>query len=275
MNTAITIKAYSSLANVDLNNALDISLNEFHKVVARFTRFSDSSELGILNKSNGKFIEVSEDLFRLVKFGYDFGLKTDGLFDITIIDLLEAYGYDKHYDFSKLNNPKLENDIKKLISQRPNFKEIEFDEQNLKIKLAKKQRVDMGGYAKGYAIGLAKDKLITIGINDFIINAGGDIYANGNEIGSNLNNGWEVSIFDPAKSLKTGKFETHTKIILHNEALACSGPWARKVKFFHHLINPKTGLPAGNTNDISFVTHIDPMHADVMATIKYLENNFL
>lgn len=269
MNTAIEIKAFADIPRVDLENAIENAFQEFHSVVARFTRFSESSELGLLNKSNGKFIEVAADLFSLVEFGYKLGIQTDGLFDITIIDILEAYGYDKDYNFSKLDDPYLKDRIQKLVKDRPSFREIEFDKEALKIKLAINQRIDMGGYAKGYATRLAKDRLIKMNIDDFLINAGGDIYAYGSDKG---NLGWKISILDPQKSIQAGDFASLKEIILKDEALACSGPWARKIKFFHHLINPRTGKPAGESNSVIWAIDKDPMLADAMATIEYLKS---
>lgn len=264
MNTQISIKAYSRLAKVDMENAISEAFNQFHIVVARFTRFSQSSEVGILNNSNGKATSVSKELFELVEFGLKLGKKTDWIFDITVADILEAYGYDQNYSFEKLEDPNLQDLIRQLIVNRPKPQDIILDKKNLIIKLSPNQKIDLGAYAKGYAIRLARDKLLQLGVDKFLINAGGDVYAHGKV--------WEVKLFDPVKTLKTGKFETVKSIRLRNEAVACSGPWARKIKFFHHLVNPKTGLPTRHKAQIAFVRHSDPMYADALATINYLMN---
>ncbi|MBP9758514.1 FAD:protein FMN transferase [Candidatus Dojkabacteria bacterium] len=272
MNTEISIKGFADIPLVDLKNSIEEALNQFYVIVARFTRFNDSSELSILNKSDGKFVCVAPDLFELVKYGVDLGNKTKGIFDITIIDILEAYGYDKEYNFSKLDDVLLKQKITNLVKIRPKFSEIEFNKNNYKIKLQKKQRIDMGAYAKGYAIRLAKNWLLKSGVDNFFLNAGGDVYAHGYDYTKTNKKSWEAALFDPEKSLKTGKFETFKTIKIKDEAIACSGPWARKVKFFHHLINPITGLPASNNESVVFVKNKDPMNADALATIKYLTN---
>lgn len=269
MNTNIDIKLYTSLPKVDANNIINEAFNEFYKVVARFTRFSDSSEVGILNKSNGQFVEIAPDLFELIRFGLDLGKKTNGLFDITIIDILEAYGYDKDYSFEKLDDPNLIEKIENLVKNRPKLTEIELDEDNHRIKLKPNQRIDLGAYAKGYAIRLAKELFEHREIDNFLINAGGDIYAGGEDIESNID-GWDIKIFDPQKTAKTGNFEYLHSEVISNTAIACSGPWARKVKFFHHLINPYNGLPVKTANDLVFLKHPDSMVADAYATIKFL-----
>lgn len=269
MNTFINIKAYSLLPHIDLVNSVEEAFNAFYHVVARFTRFSDSSEVGILNRSGGKFTNVSEELFKLIEFGLKYGKETNGLFDITIIDLLEAYGYKKNPDFSELDDPHLGEKLKAIVSSRPGQDAIELDKANYRVKLLPGQRIDLGAYAKGYAIGLAAKILINLGINDFFINAGGDVYAHGYDRTTKAAVLWKAQIFDPDKSLETGKFEIHKELKLKNETVACSGPWARKIKFFHHLLNPYTGTPVENKK-ISYVRHADAMEADILATIKYL-----
>jgi thiamine biosynthesis lipoprotein ApbE len=45
--------------------------------------------------------------------------------------------------------------------------------------------------------------------------------------------------------------------------------WARKVKDFHHLVNPKTGIPENQVLQ-TFVVGDDPVMADAFSTILFL-----
>ena len=194
MGTQIEIKIVSDLSRVEINNVLEEGLNIFHKVVAQFTRFSRSSELGILNKSNGESVQVSAELFNLIRFGLEISNLSNGIFDITIIDLLEKYGYTKDYNFERLGTPQLKREIEKLLNTRPSFRDIELDPDNLTIKLHPGQKIDLGSIGKGYAIKLAKDYILGQNITNFLINAGGDVYAYGaNQDGET----WKASVFDP------------------------------------------------------------------------------
>lgn len=273
MGTAINLTIMSSLPRVDVQNHIDNVYNEFHKVVAKYTRFSESSELGLLNRSNGEFVEVTKELFELVKYGFDLTKKTNGIFDLTIIDLLEAYGYDKNYDFRKLNRSGLQDDIQALLRDRPSYLEIELDSKSYKIRLAKKQRVDLGSIGKGYAISLAGDYLLDNGIQNFLINAGGDIYAHGKNMDQKY---WTTALFDPTKShAEIEGIPSLGTVELKDTALACSGGWARKVGNFHHLLNTATGKSENHVLQV-FATGIDPMVTDAFSTILYLmgENGF-
>lgn len=267
MGTQIEITIVSDKSRIDVNNAINESLNIFHKVVQKYTRFSDTSDLSRLNRSNGQFVEVSEELFKLIKFGITLSNKTNGLFDLTIIDLLEAYGYDNNYDFSKLDSLKLKDEINELIKTRPSYKEIDLDETNSQIKLQPKQKIDLGSIGKGFAIKLSKEFLLENNFNNFLINAGGDVCAEGKDI---ENKDWKAILFDPEETLKTGKFESFGNIRLKDQTLACSGPWARKVGSFHHLLNPKTGIPKKSTTPV-FIKAPDPIVADAFATLLFLD----
>ncbi len=174
----------------------------------------------------------------------DLANKTDGAFDPTVIDFLETYGYDKNYDFSKLEKPELDKLVMKIAKERPSYKEIQLDEKNLKVKLAKNQRIDLGGVGKGYAIDCAYDKLNKF--VDFLIDAGGDIRAKGKNDKEEL---WKIDLLDFKDGEKTviGQYE------LDNQSIACSGSWARKFKQFHHLINPKTGKPENKLRTVYVV----------------------
>ena len=104
MNTVLTIKIVANDKEIEIvNNCIQNSFKIFDYVVERFSRFIDSSELNFLNKNQGRWTKVSEELFYLVKYSLNLAKLTNGYFDPTIIDLLEMYGYDKNYDFSKLD----------------------------------------------------------------------------------------------------------------------------------------------------------------------------
>ncbi|KXK08384.1 MAG: Thiamine biosynthesis lipoprotein ApbE precursor [candidate division WS6 bacterium OLB21] len=122
--------------------------------------------------------------------------------------------------------------------------------------------VDLGSIGKGLAIDLAASVLEPV--NNFIINAGGDIRAHG----SKPDGPWTVGLAQhelPNKGVGGGYFG-HINII--NQSLAASGGWGRRVRFFHHLLNPKTGMPINEVSQ-TFTLANDAQTADVWATILF------
>lgn len=273
MNTTITMTVVQhSSSTVAVQQSIEDAFGEFDRIVKAYTRFNENSELSNLNRRQGEPTKVSEEFFMLIKKMFDLHEQTNGIFDPSIIDYLEAYGYDASYDFSKLDDPKLVDRINAISAKRKYWKPVGLDARNLMVTLNSDQRLDLGGIGKGYAIDCAAKKLLEVS-EDFLIDGGGDIYAHGkNEEGGP----WVAA-------LKTIDADKQEKIMggmeLHNEALASSGSWARKVKQFHHILNPKTGKPVEADYSTVFVKAPTATEADAWATALFvggrdLECNF-
>lgn len=256
MNTTITIKSEEGKSTVGIQTAIERAFGEFDRIVSQYSRFNPKSELSTLNLQQSKWVSLSEEFFFLVEFALNLAHKTDGIFDPTVIDYLEKYGYDKDYDFSKLENKNLQSEIALLSKTRASFREIELDKKNKKIRLAKNQRIELGGIGKGYAIDCAY-KILKKESNRFLIDAGGDIRAMAE------NDPWEVAL----KTSKEG--DPKNSVFIKNEAIASSGSWARRVKNFHHLLDAKTGKPVEKDYSTVFTIAKTAMDADSWATILF------
>ncbi|MCS7317815.1 MAG: FAD:protein FMN transferase [Candidatus Dojkabacteria bacterium] len=259
MNTTVTIKIVTKETEQYLAyEVIEKCYNEFRRIVNKYTRFSETSELSKLNTSQGKFIKVDEEFFYLVKYMLHIANLTNGVFDPTIIDILEMYGYDKNYDFTKLDNPLLSNKVKEYLKYRPSYTQIELDEDNKMIKLSKNQRIELGAIGKGYAIDCCFE-IISKYFNDFLIDAGGDIRANGRNINNEF---WKVGL----RSKQGLKYFVE----LNNQSISCSGNWARAVKNFHHLIDTSTGRPKETTYSTVYVMAPTGIESDTWSTVCFL-----
>lgn len=264
MKTTITFKVIQdSERTVDILNAMEEGFGEFDRIVKTYTRFEETSELSNLNRQQGRWINISEEFCYLIDYMLALAEKTNGAFDPTVIDFLETYGYDKNYDFSKLEKPELDAMVQKLAKVRPSFREIELDKKNLKVKLVKNQRLDLGGIGKGYAIDCAYNKLNAF--DNFLIDGGGDIRVKGKNDKKEL---WIVDLL----GFKNEKKQIVGQVQLNNESIAGSGSWARKFKQFHHLINPTTGKPQ-NTYSTVFVQAPTSIESDSWATALFVGGN--
>lgn len=259
MNTVITIKVVQNdESTVQILDAIEKAFGEFDRIVKKFTRFNENSELSNLNRNAGNWTQISEEFVELIEYMLNLAKTTDGKFDPTITDFLEIHGYDKNYDFSKLNNPDLDKIILERVKNRKSWKDIEVDKKNLKVKLAEKQKIDLGGVGKGYALDLAGIELRKV-TNNFLVDGGGDIFASGK---NEKNEDWIVA-------MKT-KEGIKGYLPISNMALASSGSWARKVRDFHHLIDPTTGKSAERNYNTVFVLAPTGMLADSWATSLFV-----
>ncbi|HEX6871675.1 MAG TPA: FAD:protein FMN transferase [Micromonosporaceae bacterium] len=114
-------------------------------------------------------------------------------------------------------------------------------------------RLDPSGYVKGWAVQRASQLLTDAGAVNHLIDAGGDIQARGRPAGAT---GWEIGIRHPwQQTLVCG-------VVRGNDiAVATSGTYERGL----HVINPRTGQPAGSLRSVTVVGH-DIGLADVYAT---------
>jgi thiamine biosynthesis lipoprotein len=259
MNSNIEILVNSGNSSLFVKEFVDNAYDKFDLVVKKYSRFSETSELTRLNKSSGKKFKCSEEFYKLIKYSIEIAYLTDGEFDPTIIDILESYGYTKGSKIKdKIDSNK---NLQELISSRPSYKEIQFFDKSREIKLAENQGIDLGAIGKGYAIDLAF-QVLKEKFDNFLINAGGDIRVSGhNEEGKP----WQIEleyILDKKKR-KLGRIE------IAEGSICSSGAYARKVGEFHHLINPKSGIP-NNSLASSFVYSDNALHADTLSTIAFL-----
>lgn len=262
MNTTITFKiVQNDESTVEILDAIEAGFGEFDRIVKTYTRFAETSELSNLNRQPERWINISEEFCYLIKYMLAMAKATNGAFDPTVIDFLEVYGYDKNYDFSKLDKPELDNLVKKIAAERPSWEEIKLDEKNLKVKLVKNQRLDLGGVGKGYAIDCAYSKLDVF--DNFLIDAGGDIRTKGKNDQNEL---WTVDLLNENQQ---GEKEVVGQVQLNNESIASSGSWARKFKQFHHLINPRTGAPENKYKTV-FVQAPIAIDSDSWATALFV-----
>jgi len=123
-------------------------------------------------------------------------------------------------------------------------------------------RLDLCGIAKGYAVDLCAEALAALGLNDFLLEIGGELRASGQRPDGLP---WRVAIAAPDPSLP------QTTLALRNLAIATSGDlWhAFEVngKRYSHTLDPRSGQPV--SHDLASVTvlHAECMQADALATV--------
>ena len=267
MNTIIRLQVVSSKGTIYTRSKIEDAYQCFDTVVKKFSRFSKTSELTQLNNSAAKPFKASTELFTLLQLALKVAKISDYAYDPTIIDLLEAYGYDANQDYQRLNRSDIGIEVQKLAAKRPSCDGISLNVKEHTVTLKPNQRVDLGSVAKGYAIDLAYEVLAGNGFDGFLINAGGDLRAYGC---NSKNLPWRVMLY--RSQLPNQRYQQDVSlgsIVLENMAIAGSGGWARRDGSFHHLLNPKNGQPL-NSIAHTFVMADNATEADVWATALFV-----
>jgi FAD:protein FMN transferase len=210
------------------------------------SRFISDSELNRLNGNHARPFKASPALWDVLQLSLENARSTEGLVTPAILEQLEFAGYDRSFEQLQNNgNKRFE-----MSAQEPCLDEIQLDASTGTITLPDHLRLDLGGVAKGWAAQQAMMRLKEI--SSALMDAGGDIAVSGP-----LENGdpWPVGVRDPHHPGTDLSF-----IGLKSCGVATSGKdyhrWMQDGTWQHHLIDPRTGLPA--QNDLLTATVIAP-----------------
>lgn len=253
-----------------LNKDLDYCVEMLKDFEKKYSRFIWGNELYELNNSSEK--KVSKELFDLLKLASIYYKKTDGIFDISIKNLLEKEGYNQSFmELSQLDPAKNKSrntlTAKEASSSVYNFSNVLLDEHSLTVKKPLDLHLDLGGIGKGFVVDKVATYLNTK-YSDFCVNAGGDLYAKGVDT-NNKYSYWAIDIEDPFTNNSAPDMPLLT---ISNKAVATSGinrrRWLTENGEKNHLIDTRTGTSVSNNLVCVTVIGDNVVDCDVMA--KYL-----
>jgi thiamine biosynthesis lipoprotein len=179
---------------------------------------------------------------------------THGAFDPTVKPLVEAYELGK-----KSREPWLPNTDSLL--EYVGFQYISYNTISIK-KLKKNVRLDFNALAQGYTVDVLAVFLESNGIDQYLVEVGGEVRCRGERSGGNQ---WTVGIENP---VKPGGLQSSVRMV--NRAMATSGNYRNFYRqtgeTYGHIINPKTGFSRPDALLSATVFAKDAMTADAYAT---------
>ena len=261
MGTTVETTASSTDINY-CKEALVTAYSEIERVENLLSCEKDSSEISEINNAAGLYpVKVSYETLSMLQRSNAYCKKYKGVFDITIGPLTNLWGFSSDREVV-LPDEKTIKDLLNLV----NYENIIINEKDTTVFLPQKgMSIDLGGIAKGYAVDRASAVLKKLGITNFIIKAGGDIYVSGTKEKDTL---WKVGIKDPRHSN-----DIIAKFDLKDYAVSTSGDYERfKIingKRYHHILNPETGYP-GMLSESATILAPTSEEADVTSTYIFL-----
>lgn len=206
------------------------------------------SELSVLNTAiaKGKPITISPELVAMLRDATQLSLQSDGLFNPAIGGLVKLWGFHADEYQAVLPDAKL---LAAHVTARPQMNDLVFSSSAVNSRNPTVQ-LDLGGYAKGYALDRAATLLKQQGIHHALINIGGNVLA----LGSHGSRAWRVGIQHPRKPGPLATLELHD-----GEAIGTSGDYQRYFeldgKRYCHVIDPRNGFPAQGVQAVTILTH--------------------
>jgi FAD:protein FMN transferase len=240
--------------------ALESVPSWFEEWEQALSRFRPGNELDDLNHSNGLPMAVSETLWDVFQASLDAEKFTGGLVTPTVLDALVLAGYDRSFDSLASIQAERSHAGYALPGLPEPCSAFAWDIPTRSLVLPDNSHLDLGGVAKGWAADQAMLRLSEFG--PVLVNAGGDI-----AISAPKSDGqpWPIGIDDPFQ--EGAHFET---LKLEGCGVATSGKdyhrWLKDGIWHHHIIDPRSGLPADT--DVMAATVVAPTVMEAEAGAK-------
>lgn len=236
LGTKIDITAISNSID-SMKKAVYFSFKEIERIQGVFSIQIDSSEISRINNQAGtSAVKVSYETYSLIERSISYSKKYP-CFDITIGPVSELWGFSSDKPVTEVPSQSVLDSLLKLIG----YEKITLNPSDTSVYLESKgMMLDPGGIAKGYAVDRAADVMKKYGMNNFIINAGGDVFVSGKKTAEQ---NWSIGIRHPRKDN-----EIFAALELPGGgAIGTSGDYERfaliEGKRYHHIFDIKTGYP--------------------------------
>ena len=208
---------------------------ELQKVDNSLSPFNKTSIISRINRNEKvKVDEMFSEVFQLAeKISGD----TDGAFDITVAPMVNAWGFG-----FKTGNPPTRQTIDSLRAI-VGFHTVSLQDGYV-IKKNPKTMLDCSAIAKGYGTDVVARFLKKKGVQNFMVEIGGEIVVNGN---SEKLQPWRIGINKPTDDSLNTNQAIQDVVSVSNIAMATSGNYRnfyfKNGRKYAHTIDPKSGFP--------------------------------
>lgn len=238
----------------DFKNAVDSILVVFNQSLSTYI---PDSEISRFNGTDTLFFDLPYFL-PVLETGKAVFDKTAGAFDPTVAPMVNLWGFGP-------GGPQLKDSVNiDAMLRLVDYSSIQFDEEKV-WKLKKDVNLDFSAIAKGYGVDVIATFLSEKGIQNMLVEIGGELVAKGvNEEGEL----WKVGINRPEEDASAN--ELYSIVALENQGMATSGNYRNYYEVdglkISHTIDPKTGRPVNHGLLSATVLAEDCMKADAIAT---------
>jgi FAD:protein FMN transferase len=219
-----------------------------------WSRFIKTSEINLLNSSSGSPVLVSKETVLLVNEMIRANRATEGAYNPTLLPALISVGYNKSL-VSAAEQPQLT----EFKVAGGSLSDIEINGEF--VQLPASMTLDPGGIGKGLAADLIAAQIRSAGYDNFFVNAGGDLFADGH---SPDGDAWVIGIENPF-DIKQNVDEISFK----KAGVATSSSLKKVFGEESHLLNPDS--LSGKQSDIATCTVISgsATRSEVMAKVPF------
>ncbi len=241
--------------------AVDAAIDEIRRIEKLISSWDPQSQTSAVNREAGITpVKVDRELFELIRRSKKISLLTGGVFDISYASMDRIWKFD-----GSMSAMPTADEIKSSVALI-GFENIILNEAETTVFLSRPgMKIGFGAIGKGYAANRAKKIMVQMGIENGVVNAGGDLIAWGRQANGK---DWGIAITDPKDKNKMIGWLRSSDL-----AVVTSGNYEKFVEFdgvrYTHIINPVTGMPASGTRSVTIICP-DAELADALATSVFI-----
>lgn len=239
-----------------LKEDIEVALQHFD---GSLSPFNDTATITRINLNE----DIIPDTFFINVFrrSMEISKETDGAFDITVAPLANAWGFG----FKKGEFP--DSAMIDSLLEITGYTKVKLSTEGKVIKQDPRMMLSCSAIAKGYAVDVIAQLLDKKGIQNFMVDIGGEVVVRGKNPKQDF---WRIGINKPIDDSLAVNQELETILQVANVGIATSGNYRnyyyKDGKKYAHTIDPRTGYPIQHNILSATVVAKDCMSADAYAT---------
>lgn len=231
---------------------------ELKKIDYSLSPFNPKSIISAVNRNeNPELDAMFTDVFNLAQHVSE---ETEGCFDITVAPLVNAWGFG--FESSKEVSAAYIDSLRTFVG----YQKVSLEDNRI-IKTDCRTMLDCSSIAKGYGVDAVANLLRKKGIENFMVDIGGEVVVCGKNPKMNR---WRIGINKPIEDSVSINNEIQTILEISNIGMATSGNYRnfyyKDGKRYAHTIDPRSGYPVQHSILSSTVIAKDCATADAYAT---------
>ena len=270
LDTFVHVQIYGARAE----EAMQMVVDEVHRFERLFSPTDARSDVRRVNDGAGAWVEVAPETLELLEVALDLFEQTEGTFSPALGTLIAAWGFQDEALHMSLEDQAtiaawgeqsealrvpLEDELADLL-EAISVGEIVLGDGMVFVPIG--TALDFGGIAKGYMARVLMERLQAYEIDAAMISLGGDVSIYGTRAGGAA---WRIALEDPLRGGRLGV------LTLSDTSIHTSGRTERYLSGadgarFHHILDPRTGFPAGGDLLSVAVVAEDAVLGDALAT---------
>jgi thiamine biosynthesis lipoprotein len=261
MGTTYSVKVANAPKSVD-PRTIQAAIDEvLERIDREMSGYRSDSELSRFNRSTSTdWFEVSEDVVKVVDEALTVAAASQGALDITVAPLVDLWGFGPSGEPAEL--PPAE--LVERVRARTGYQKLKTRAQPPALrKDLPDLTLDLNAVAPGFASDLLFHHLTALGLDNVMIDIGGEIRARGRNAKGEA---WRIAVEKPVDA----EPEPYAIVQLDDMAITTSGEYrhyyVRDGQRYSHTIDPRTGRPVQHALASVVVVSTTALNADAWTT---------